>query len=552
MSMGARMRRVIVSAAERCGWLNIADGALVKLYLRTSLPTATVQSSHAGDEHGGAEAVQPPPTTNVVALRVPQPPEMPVSVQRLDLICLIASLLAAHRAQGVGDWHATATAFRVHLWPLLVAIVVAWYVAARVFRVYDPRPHTLWEEVTRITQALAVVAAGLLALIFFGAVQSVSRMLLVVFVVAALVTVCGIRGVLLWVTRVTGVSPSSCRKYAVVGRADGLTTEIIAQFQAHPEWRLRLAGVVLEDDASSANPELVVLGHVRDLGRIIELYGLDDVVFAVPRQRLNSVELALRLCENLGVGVMVALDFVPYGAAGLRISDLDGLPLLAFTPTVGTDAALVAKRAFDLAVSVCFLFALAPVMLFIAAAIRVESPGPLIVTQRRVGQFGRLFERLSFRTSYEDAFGCPDASRLESAASEPNFQVEADPRITQVGRVLRRYALDTLPQLWNVLRGDMSIVGPRPLSVAEVVQCKSGQRRRLSVKPGVASNWLPSEARKLDVEQRMELELELRRMELELDLRYIDHWSFWEDFKIAVHALRNTPLLHKHRTRRTG
>jgi exopolysaccharide biosynthesis polyprenyl glycosylphosphotransferase len=410
-------------------------------------------------------------------------------------------------------------------WLPLILTVLAWGAAAWVYRVYDGRPHSVRDELMRIARAMVLVAFAVFALIFFAHLQWVSRLLTGLYFAVAFVLICADHLLMRSLAHAAGTGPGSARYYAVVGSGE-LAAEIIGKLRSHPEWRMRLAGFVLEDGAEPVDPNCVILGRVSALGKILEEHVLDDVVFAVPRERLHAIEDAVKICEEQGVGVMIALDVLRFGNARMSVGDLNGLPMLALTRAPSDELALAVKRLFDIAVSFTVLFLLSPLFLVLAAAIKLDSPGPIFFRQRRVGLQGRTFDIFKLRSMYLDAEARLESLRTHNEMSGPVFKMKNDPRITRVGRFLRRTSLDEFPQFWNVLRGEMSVVGPRPPLPSEVRQYKRWQRRRLSVKPGITCIWQISGRNNIDFDRWMEL-----------DLEYIDQWSLWTDFQICLKTI---------------
>jgi exopolysaccharide biosynthesis polyprenyl glycosylphosphotransferase len=205
---------------------------------------------------------------------------------------------------------------------------------------------------------------------------------------------------------------------------------------------------------------------------------------------------------------------------------MDGMPFLAFS-TVPTDSlALLVKRVFDLVFSVATLLFLSPLLLVISVAVKLESPGPVLFRQRRVGLNGREFVLLKFRSMRADAEAEQAALSHRNEMNGPVFKLSDDPRVTRVGRILRKASLDELPQFWNVLRGEMSVVGPRPPIPAEVKRYERRERRRLSMKPGITCVWQVSGRNEIDFDRWVQL-----------DLAYIDNWSFWRDMKIVLKTI---------------
>jgi exopolysaccharide biosynthesis polyprenyl glycosylphosphotransferase len=269
-----------------------------------------------------------------------------------------------------------------------------------------------------------------------------------------------------------------------------------------------------------------VLGAAPALAAVLEREPVDLVVFAVPRDRLAEVEPAVRACDELGVPVKIALDLFPRGAARPAVEELDGLPLLALASAPSDGPAVLAKRAFDLTASALALLALAPLLASIALAVRATSPGPVLFRQRRLGLHGRPFTLLKFRTMHLGAEALLPALAARNEADGPVFKLRDDPRVTRLGRLLRRASLDELPQLWNVLRGEMSVVGPRPPLPSEVRAYARWQRRRLSVKPGLTCTWQVSGRSDVGFDRWMEM-----------DLAYIDGWSLWTDLAIVARTI---------------
>jgi len=294
----------------------------------------------------------------------------------------------------------------------------------------------------------------------------------------------------------------------------------------HPEWGFRVAGFVDED------PKLVgtavwghkVLGSLEEMPRVLSEWIIDDVVFIVPRSWLAKIEKPILQCEEYGKRVSVALDHFNLKIAKAKQTDLDGFPLLTFQSTPDKVVQLFMKRAGDIVFSSLALCALSPFFLAVAAVIKVSSPGPVFFKQVRSGLNGRKFTLYKFRTMVPDAERQLAALRAHNEMDGPAFKMENDPRITPAGRFMRKFSIDELPQLINVLNGDMSLVGPRPPIPEEVSQYEPWQRRRLSMPPGITCIWQVSGRNNIaDFDQWMKL-----------DLNYIDKWSLWLDMKIMM------------------
>lgn len=269
-----------------------------------------------------------------------------------------------------------------------------------------------------------------------------------------------------------------------------------------------------------------ILGTLEELEQIVRNNEIDQVFFIQHSDdNIARIQSYIDLCLEMGVTVKVVMD-VSYSRRMHRsnsyVSSVGTYPLITYhTITLNTYEQAI-KRMVDLFVSIVATILLSPVMLITAIAIKIDSPGPVIFKQIRVGQNGRTFNMYKFRSM------CKDAEKLRQALMEQNemegcmFKIKNDPRVTRVGKFIRRTSIDELPQLFNVIKGDMSLVGTRPPTIDEVSQYKRGQWRRISIKPGVTGLWQISGRN--DIKSFDEV--------VELDLRYIDNWSLNADLAI--------------------
>jgi exopolysaccharide biosynthesis polyprenyl glycosylphosphotransferase len=446
----------------------------------------------------------------------------------LDIACIAAAMPVAYV---VRDRLTTSTRGEMyplaHYWPALALALLLWLAFSWLFRVYETfRTQRILTELIRLAQALGMVALATAATVFLvRGQQDVSRLFLGLFFGFALLLLWSNRLLARSVARAARRRGMNTRIFAVVGSGE-LAREFVETVAAHPEWGMQFAGHVLEDDAVREVPRKLVLGRSAQLGQVLDDNVIDEVVFAVPRERLGAVEGALGLCQEQGVSVRVCLDLFEQGPSRLSLQEMEGLPILSFTRTPTDEVALAVKRGFDVVTSALALLFLSPVLLAAAAAVKLDSPGPVFFRQRRVGLNGRPFTMLKFRSMYLDAEARLESLRAHNEASGPVFKMRNDPRITKVGRFIRKTSIDELPQFINVLTGQMSIVGPRPPIPSEVRQYKRWQRRRLSVKPGITCTWQVSGRSSIDFDQWMEL-----------DLEYIDHWSLWKDIQICFKTI---------------
>ena len=267
-----------------------------------------------------------------------------------------------------------------------------------------------------------------------------------------------------------------------------------------------------------------VIGTVGQISHVLKQYVVDEVILAIPRTMLEEVENIAYVCQEEGVRLRIMADIFTLHVARTSLVELGAIPLLTLEPVALDERKLVVKRSMDFILAVAALLVLFPVFVLVALAIRIDSPGPVLFVQERVGLRKRPFPMVKFRSmrvGSEERIG--EMEQLNEADG-PAFKIADDPRITRVGRIIRRTSLDELPQLFNVLKGEMSLVGPRPMSLRDVALFEEGaMRKRFSVKPGITGLWQVSGRSNLPFSKW-----------LELDLRYIENWSLGMDLAILL------------------
>jgi len=317
------------------------------------------------------------------------------------------------------------------------------------------------------------------------------------------------------------------RTVLLVG-TNATSLQIADSISSHRFWGFRILGFIRngEEPPEPWPAEYPILGGLSDINEVVENNVIDDVLFAVHRRDLDRLEDLFLSLQEQGIRTRFAMNLFPHTRARVELEELDGMPLLSFATTPTSQLQLMAKRCLDVAFSLLLLFLALPVVGTIALLIKLTSGGRVLFRQTRCGLNGRFFTLYKFRTMVEDA----ELRRRElehlNEMNGPVFKLRSDPRVTWFGRFLRRFSLDELPQLWNVLRGDMSLVGPRPPIPEEVVRYQRWQRRRLAMKPGLTCLWQVSGRNNLDFDRWMEL-----------DLEYIDSWTPMLDFKILLKTI---------------
>ncbi|MBK7363165.1 MAG: sugar transferase [Micavibrio sp.] len=301
--------------------------------------------------------------------------------------------------------------------------------------------------------------------------------------------------------------------------------EFLSLLARHREWGYRVT-MLLDNEAAMVGKRVAghtVVGTIDDMPRLLEENVVDEVVFVVPRAWLKEIEKCILYCEAIGVPATLSTDFFDLDIAYGVPKEMDGFTYLTFETSRLKESELVVKRLVDIIISGVALILLAPVFIFTAVAIKLSSPGPVYFKQVRSGRSGRRFMLYKFRSMVPDAEKKLDSLKEQNEMSGPVFKMENDPRVTGIGRFIRKWSVDELPQFWNVFKGDMSLVGPRPPIPKEVEQYEPWQRRRLSMKPGITCIWQVSGRNNIDFDDWMKL-----------DLQYIDRWSPWLDIKIVI------------------
>ena len=451
-----------------------------------------------------------------------------------QLATLRLALLAADAASAVilfllvsvvrfgTDFEDVWIAFGAEWWVYACGFAIAWLVAEWLFGLDKPRYRwSLRTEAGDVARAVLVLAITVFSVLFVGHIPEVSRQFLLMLFAAQGVVAIVERG-LLWrllvLLRDRGVG---VRHVLVVG-AGALAQAYADRFEGRRELGFRVVGHVGPAGAVTRP----VLGPLEALEGILHGNVIDELLVCLDPDDSSLLGPVLSLGQEEGKVVRLPVDATTALLGRGRLESLDGLPILSIMNSPDRVLGLLAKRVVDIVVSASALVLLSPVLLAIAVAIKLGDGGPVLFRQTRIGLHGRPFEMVKFRTMVPDAEARLGELAHRNEIDGPAFKLSDDPRTTRVGRLLRRTSLDEWPQFWNALRGQMSVVGPRPPLPHEVVGYDLWHRRRLSMKPGLTGLWQVSGRRIEDFDHWVEL-----------DLSYIDRWSFWLDLKIMVRTV---------------
>ncbi|MCM8791028.1 MAG: sugar transferase [Candidatus Omnitrophica bacterium] len=395
--------------------------------------------------------------------------------------------------------------------------------------------YSRWRTLPVSEIILMVIKAALMTAIVFGTaaflfkLKFVSRAFFIIFLLISFAFIIAEKLIIFYVMRFARRQGHNIRRVLVVGSGPR-AAQFIRNVQEHKEWGFKVVGAVDYEETHRGKEVdetgATVIGMLEDIPRILKGYAIDEVIFIVPRSKLNLIENSLYACEIYGIRPTLAVDLFELRMAKAHQTELAGIPFITFETTVAQEWQRFVKRAFDIIVSGVGIILLSPLFLLVAVLIKLTSPGPVFFIQKRIGLNGRRFILYKFRSMYKGAHRRQSEVAHMNIMKGPVFKVKDDPRITPLGRFLRKFSIDELPQLFNVFVGHMSLVGPRALPAYEVSKLEPWQRRRLSMRPGITCLWQVSGRSKLSFEQWMKL-----------DLEYIDRWSLWLDFKILLKTI---------------
>jgi len=415
--------------------------------------------------------------------------------------------------------------------PVALVLTVILLIVFKIEGLYDQRRGTSWlDEIYTILTSTLIGIAIMIFLFFLYRAHFYSRL---IFLYAVLLI-----GGLLSLSRLVerqigdrlrrrgiGVDRVLIVGAGVVGRA------IMRSILARPELGYRPVGFVDDDPEKQENDigPFKALGSTADLPAMLQEQAVDEVVISLPWVSHRKVLRIVADCERQGVRARFVPDLLQISLSQVDIDEIDGIPLIGMRAPSLRGWKIALKRLIDIAIASTALVLLAPPLFLIAVLIKLDSPGPILFKQTRLGRGGKPFTCYKFRSMRQDAEKELAQVANLNQAKGPIFKIKDDPRCTRLGKVLRRFSLDELLQLFNVLRGDMTLVGPRPPLPSEVEQYEDWHYDRLNIPSGITGLW--------QVMGRSDLSFDEMVM---LDLFYAENWSLWLDFKIM---LRTVPTI---------
>lgn len=408
---------------------------------------------------------------------------------------------------------------------------ILWVTALWFLGLYRLRARwSLQADLLSVLRAAGILAVAVFVVLFAVHLPEVSRLFLVVLFAVQVVAGVASRLLLRLVLARARQQGLNTRYMLVVGTSP-MAEAFADMIESHRVLGLRVIGHLRGDAAADEPlPRRPILGRLDAIESVLHGQVVDEVAICLGLADWPLVAAITRICEEEGKVVRVPADGAAPGGVphldGAHVEHYGGLTIQSLVYGPDRLVSLLAKRAIDLVGGLFLMVVASPLLVGIALAIRITDGPPLLFRQPRVGLHGRVFHVLKFRTMVPDAEDRLHGLRERNEISGHAFKLTDDPRISRIGRLLRRTSLDELPQLWNVVRGEMSLVGPRPPLPSEVASYDVWHRRRLSMKPGMTGLWQITDRRNPDFDRWVAI-----------DLDYIDRWSLWLDVKILVRTL---------------
>jgi exopolysaccharide biosynthesis polyprenyl glycosylphosphotransferase len=427
---------------------------------------------------------------------------------------------------------------RPNYYIVLLLVVIIWYLAFDLFNVYESyRKGSLQQILGRMLKAVATSTVGLILCMYLTKISDVSRIMIALFLLLD-VLLLGLSKYLIYRTlALIRQKEVNLRHILIIGSKERARDVIIA-LGSHLDSGYRVVGCMETDQREVGK---TVQNGVRVIGRLDQLRDtlleqvVDEVLFAMPLSLIKDVDAHIAVAEEIGVTVRIVPDWQIHrlmyrpGIGRLQLENFLEIPTMALATTPPKRSELLIKKLLDYSVALIAVVVCLPLLLVISLAIKVSSRGPVFFKQERCGLNGRKFTLYKFRTMVADAENLRKDLEASNEADGPVFKIKKDPRIIPfVGTFLRKTSLDELPQLINVVKGEMSLIGPRPPLPTEVDRYEIWQRRRLSMKPGLTCLWQVAPRRN---------DIGFKEW-MKMDLRYIDNWSLVEDMRILCRTVR--------------
>jgi len=412
-----------------------------------------------------------------------------------------------------------------------VVFLLIWHLTLSNFNLYGSKRLSFGLDFSGIVKATVIGTAFIVVLAELLVTDLVSPGFIIVFWFLVSLSIVLTRVLLRAFLRLTRKQNRNLRNIVIVGhRHRG--QRIAKLLREHPEIGYRVLGFVDDisdrDKLETLEKNSKLLASLKGFPDLLSETTVDEVFIALPiKSYYEKIDTIVNQCKEQGIPVRLSSDFFHLEKVKTKFGYLGSTPIMTLYNGMEENLEMIIKRIIDISVSVLLLIGLFPLLVLAAVLIKMSSSGPILFSQKRIGLHKREFDLYKFRTMVTDAEVIQDKLESLNEASGPVFKLSDDPRVTKIGKTLRRYSIDELPQFFNVLKGEMSLVGPRPLPIRDFDKFdKNWTRRRFSVRPGITCIWQTSGRSNISFEQWMKL-----------DLKYIDEWSLFLDVKILTKTI---------------
>lgn len=406
----------------------------------------------------------------------------------------------------------------------ILVLSMIWVIVLNRLKAYTYQRFTsLYREFNIVFKTTIIGVFIFFAAFFLLRFQYVPRTYIFIFAIINFICLASEKFVLFHIAKIIRKKGENRKKILVVGTGDK-AIDFVQTVEKNIGWGLDVIGFLSEKNEKKGQILMgkEILGTFSDVVDVLHKKIVDEVIICVLEDGFTLVKVVLEACEREGVQVRINSDFFGYLAKGVTVDYIYNIPIVSFYTVPYDEWALYAKRLMDIFLTAALLIILSPLFILIAILIKLTSKGPIFYEWNVVGLNKKPFKSWKFRTMIQNADKVKEKLIDLNEMKGPVFKIKYDPRITKIGRFLRKFSLDELPQLWSVLKGDMSFVGPRPPLQSEIFRFESWHRRKLSMKPGITCLWQAKGRNVIDNFDDW----------ARLDLQYIDNWSIWLDFKI--------------------
>lgn len=464
----------------------------------------------------------------------------------LDIFLVVFSFVAAYQIKRnfifLGINRGLSTEPNYYL-VLLILVLLAPVVFGLAGFYQSYRTQTYYQIGIKVGKAVVALLGGVIVLLFLAHESGVSRLLFVLFGAILTTMLLLSKSIVYFTLQHYRAKQYNTRNILIIGtgfRAKRMIKSLQRQKGSGYQIMGYLVPCINDTPESNLLPDNIkYLGPITLFQSILLEQVVDEIIFAADLGNIESINEYIQFAEELGINIRIVPDFqlekIMYHpeTATIFMQEFAGMATIAISTVSQQHGDLFIKSCIDYVLASLGLLVLSPLLLCIALVIKLNSKGSVLFIQKRCGLHGRTFNVLKFRTMVENAEELKDSLTQKNEADGPVFKITKDPRITGFGKFLRKTSLDELPQLFNILMGQMSLVGPRPPIPAEVEQYEPWQRRRLSMKPGITCIWQVSGRNNVDFDHWMQF-----------DLEYIDNWSLLLDIKILLKTVKEVFSLH--------